>query len=587
MSQRNTRNREAGPDDAVGIFWVQCNECDGWEIYDNTDIPGPYNLKAVKKARFVCKFCNIFKKLDELGGVIVKIQDRVRTVDVAKWDDAISKIPSDLQEAKDEVSKILKDNNHRMETEIASYKAALLCPAQVQERQNLSAPQLRQATTEMKDIEARKFNIIVAGLQERTKDKEDFLEFCNDFHSLEAPMATTDIESAERVGNKGNLSSARLLRVRVSSLAVRRKLLMLHKLKKNGALSPSVYIRPDLTKAQQEVDKELRSKLQELGKDRYWIHRGEIVLRDQIDGPVASSSSSSASTNYQQPQNNNPQINQSNPMLANSLSTLVAKTESVLPGCSAVLSKLPNPDCAVALVMDTVQSTGTNEPDLTENVGKAQTPMDVTISSQPGPADINLENLTAKKQEATNQNPSASPLVKATVTTSSQPVPTGKKLGIITEKKLELTNLNSRASPLVNQTNLAILADSHTKVTGMISSQSGPTGKKIGNITAKKLELTNQNSSASPPVNQAKPALKAASQSKASPAISGAKAAIKKSRMVQQIPAKLSSPQPSPVGRASANTTNTESTTQVQVNDDWTLKAPKVKRGKKLGATEL
>src|SRR5882757_9728411 len=49
--------------------------------------------------------------------------------------------------------------------------------------------------------------------------------------------------------------------------------------------SPSIYVRPDLTKAQQKVDSHLRAELASIVKDLYKIYRGKIVLRNAI--PVA------------------------------------------------------------------------------------------------------------------------------------------------------------------------------------------------------------------------------------------------------------------------------------------------------------
>ena len=71
----------------------------------------------------------------------------------------------------------------------------------------------------------------------------------------------------------------RLLRIQCQTQATRRTLLNLHKAKKGSAV-PEVFIRPDLTKSQHDMDKQLRIELKEKGKDKFRIFRGKIVERE-------------------------------------------------------------------------------------------------------------------------------------------------------------------------------------------------------------------------------------------------------------------------------------------------------------------
>ena len=79
-----------------------------------------------------------------------------------------------------------------------------------------------------------------------------------------------------RIGKQGPQVPHRLLKVKVHSQVVKRNLLFIHTVKKPSA--PAVFIRPDLTKTQQELDKKLRDELRLKGKD-FKIFRGKIVPR--------------------------------------------------------------------------------------------------------------------------------------------------------------------------------------------------------------------------------------------------------------------------------------------------------------------
>lgn len=277
MSQRG-RRREPSPDDSVGIFWLTCKSCNGWDIFENTGLPGPYNEKACKKASFTCRYCKLKRQLDDLCNDLHTIKNQINKVDVEKWCDVVKKLPDDLKETKDQMDKLFLNHHNRLDSEIAGVKATISVLG-ASEDKSLTAPQLRQVTSEMKEIEARKHNLIISGLPESEDDVDDFIQFCNESHDLTSQVRRSDFESTERVGKKGSVP--RLLRIRLASLTTRRVILTMHT-KRTYTTDPIIFVRPDLTKTQQELDKNLRTELREKGKDRYQIHRGKVVLRQTI-----------------------------------------------------------------------------------------------------------------------------------------------------------------------------------------------------------------------------------------------------------------------------------------------------------------
>ena len=88
----------------------------------------------------------------------------------------------------------------------------------------------------------------------------------------------------ERLGKSQGPSKPRLLRIQFNAASKRRMILTMGtKIKdKFRSVRPLIYVRPDLTKAQQQMDKALRQELisENKGKQNYKIQRGKIVPRN-------------------------------------------------------------------------------------------------------------------------------------------------------------------------------------------------------------------------------------------------------------------------------------------------------------------
>ena len=276
-----------GPPEDIGLNWIGCEVCSGWELFENSGITGPYSDTLAKKANFVCRLCTLDGKLSELTLKLDKIASFLDPVQSGQsWSDVV--LTKELTNTKDEMNKMLQDNCTSLKSEINLIKNNLGKTGSIIPPATLTAPQLRQATSELLDVESRKLSLVVSGLPEGLQDSVDFVNFCNTHHDLPNPVLLEDITSASRVGGRGPHYPHRLLKIKVNSESKKKTLLLMHK--RRSSTAPAIYIRPDLTKAQLEIDKSLRDELRIKGKDQYKIAKGKIVPRY----PPASAISSSA-----------------------------------------------------------------------------------------------------------------------------------------------------------------------------------------------------------------------------------------------------------------------------------------------------
>jgi len=119
-------------------------------------------------------------------------------------------------------------------------------------------------------ILTRKLNLIISGFPERDEDAKDLIEYVKS--NCGTWLQQDNILKTERLGRP--FGQTRLLRVQFDSKLKRRSVLKMRPINSDES-SPKVYARPDLTKAQQVVDKELRDDLKSAGKDKFYINEGK------------------------------------------------------------------------------------------------------------------------------------------------------------------------------------------------------------------------------------------------------------------------------------------------------------------------
>jgi len=177
-----------------------------------------------------------------------------------------------------------------------------------------------------------------------------------------------------------------------------------------------IYVRPDLTPAQLELDKKLRQELLTKGKDKFKIHRGKIVPRTEPDGTVAHtpdsapipgtsvtgsscSSTTSPAAGHSSDRSENPATEASAQQMEMVLSTTTATSEKSLRSAHNPVNTTPaNKEVTTQLsTASTAPRTG-----CTPSVdGKASPSSRTTSVSKPPTKGVSSQRNTASKVKST------------------------------------------------------------------------------------------------------------------------------------------------------------------------------------------
>lgn len=299
--------------------WVECGRCKLWVRFEDSGLPSPYDEKAIKKLKYNCRICKLEIHLDnEIGAV----NDRLKKIEEATtkggtWADIV-RTPADLTALKNDITMLGEKISTPTNTIINN--------------QELSTPQLRQATEEINEISRRKLNLIISGMPEGKEDIQALLRFikteCHQF------IPNEDILSVDRLGRPHAPDRPRLLRVKFATASSRRKVLTMRKNLPND-VRPTIYARPDLTKSQQLADKKLREDLLVKGRDAFMIRHGKIVSRSSITNRDSSENKDIASGGCP---------SHGGPIIAAVQNKKTIKPDTAQPSASAD----PNPSLSVA-----------------------------------------------------------------------------------------------------------------------------------------------------------------------------------------------------------------------------------------------
>lgn len=154
-------------------------------------------------------------------------------------------------------------------------------------------------TSEQKEKEKRKFNIILHNLQESDAAdsairRQEDIESCRSLFSTYLNVSSS-IKNAIRLGRKDS-RPCRLLKLTLDSLDERAKILK-RKLKFKADQNPEhvrkIFITPDLTPLEQRRNNALRKQLADMNKIQniYIIRKGQIVRKHGISAPARASMS--------------------------------------------------------------------------------------------------------------------------------------------------------------------------------------------------------------------------------------------------------------------------------------------------------
>ena len=247
--------------DSLGNDWVSCDLCNDWILYENSGMKTPFNELKKTNEKLTCRACLAEKRIVILEQLMARLETTAETT------------KQSIDSGTRQWAAVVKESNEVKE-KVNNAVAALATSKRSGD--DLTPPQLHQVTEEMADAKRRELNLIIAGLQERGNDISDLIEYAKHCHTR---LTGDDIQAAERLGRPG--PNPRLLRIKLMTTAKRRNLLMMRLNDPDQASTSShgIYIRPDLTRAQMELDKQLRAELASIGKDKFMIRNGKIIPR--------------------------------------------------------------------------------------------------------------------------------------------------------------------------------------------------------------------------------------------------------------------------------------------------------------------
>jgi len=291
MAGRKRSGKSDSPttgDDNVGIFWMACDKCGGWEIVENTGIKGPYDEKAAKKATFTCKHCQLLTKFDASLQEIYRLNEKVKNlerdlgINQKSFAEAVKNMPEEIKSAKEKIVAVCNSNQIFKDEIAQSLQEVKTGILNAEPSTVLTALQLKQAADEVEEIAKRKTSLIISGLPEGSTDAQDLINFVQLYHKDVSVPSLDDFVDVSRVGKPLSDHRPRLLRVKLQTGVVRSRLLNLYTKRDQSLQTPKIFIRPDLTKAQAANDKKLREEWTNAGKDKFKISKGKIVPRSAV-----------------------------------------------------------------------------------------------------------------------------------------------------------------------------------------------------------------------------------------------------------------------------------------------------------------
>lgn len=268
---------------------VQCELCELWfhsrceNIADET-----YKLMNQDKIHFYCGRC------DKSAGSILKI-----VYDIQKKQDTMA---GELNRVKDEVAGIanktvgLQNQLDGVVREINEMKAGSMRGSTVEERDvaetevkkmkshlDSTVREMKEEMEENLEIERRKMNIIIHGLQDKDgeADVEEVMKLLDEGLHLDY---SRHVEGMVRIGRGVVDQKPRPLKILLKRAESRKEILIRAKDLKRVEAYSKVYITPDLTRKQQEKDKELRwhlKKAREEGEPNARIRNGKVVVKNE------------------------------------------------------------------------------------------------------------------------------------------------------------------------------------------------------------------------------------------------------------------------------------------------------------------
>ena len=192
--------------------------------------------------------------------------------------DKVTKSNSDLSAR---VNKLEKQGNGVSEKQIESVIEKKL--------DGLVDEKINEAVREQNEQEARKLNLILVNIPENSGDnsKEKDKETVEKLIKKIVQEEEISIEQINRLGEKSIDNRPRLLKIKVKTMDLKRKILKnaskLNDDSENTDPKKRIYINVDYTKKQRDLNKALREELRNMPteeREKYMIRSNKIVLRE-------------------------------------------------------------------------------------------------------------------------------------------------------------------------------------------------------------------------------------------------------------------------------------------------------------------
>lgn len=220
--------------------------------------------------------------------------------------DQVSELKLLIKESRDEIINVLKEDMNCLKQQIESLTSRitdmetavhliqrdhdkLKSEVSAVKTETLSALEAssRLAFTEIDNRVMRTSNIIIRGLPEETGSVGERLRSDKDSvrNVLEAVEANSaDVTEIRRLG-KLDKDRSRLLRVTLRSPTIKQQVLRKAKLLRNSPFFKDVFLQPDLTPMQQELERKLRKEVDDRRKqgEDVVIYAGEVRLRADLN----------------------------------------------------------------------------------------------------------------------------------------------------------------------------------------------------------------------------------------------------------------------------------------------------------------
>ena len=69
-------NQHLGP----SLNWIQCDKCQGWDLFENSGIGGKFNEKVLCSVQFDCRLCQMERRVEGLVGKVREVEETVAEV---------------------------------------------------------------------------------------------------------------------------------------------------------------------------------------------------------------------------------------------------------------------------------------------------------------------------------------------------------------------------------------------------------------------------------------------------------------------------------------------------------------------------